>query len=81
MTSLRKTSSVFCHPHGPHDLFSRGRAVKARRGRFKGLRQTLQRRQTPSARRRLKRLGQRENRWMTDVNHQASKGTRGPVWR
>ncbi|PSR35665.1 MAG: transposase, partial [Sulfobacillus thermosulfidooxidans] len=26
-----------------------------------------------SARRRLKRLGQRENRWMTDVNHQVSK--------
>lgn len=40
---------------------------------FKMLRQTLQRRQTPSARRRLKRLGQRENRWMTDVNHQVSK--------
>ncbi len=53
--------------------FVRGRAVKARRAHFKILRQNLQRRQTPSARRRLKCLGQRENRWMTDVNHQASK--------
>jgi IS605 OrfB family transposase len=53
--------------------FFPGRAVKARRAHFQILRQTLQRRQTPSARRRLKRLGQRENRWMTDVNHQVSK--------
>ena len=53
--------------------FFPGRAVKARRAHFKMLRQALQRRQTPSARRRLKRLGQRENRWMADVNHQVSK--------
>ncbi|PSR21895.1 MAG: transposase [Sulfobacillus acidophilus] len=53
--------------------FFSGRAVKARRAHFKILRQTLQRRQTPSARRRLKRLGQREHRWMTAVNHQVSK--------
>ena len=53
--------------------FFPGRAVKAQRAHFKILRQNLQRRQTPSARRRLKRLGQRENRWMTDVNHQVSK--------
>ena len=30
-------------------------------------------RQTPSARRRLKAIGQRENRWMQDVNHCVSK--------
>jgi len=54
-------------------IFFPGRAVKARRAHFKLLRGDLQRRQTPSARRRLKRLGQRENRWMTDVNHQVSK--------
>ncbi len=53
--------------------FFSGRAVKARRAHFKMLRQTLQRRQTPSARRRLKRVGQREHRWMTAVNHQVSK--------
>jgi len=56
-----------------HTTFFPGRAVKARRAHFKILRQDLQRRQTPSARRRLKHLGQRENRWMTDVNHQVSK--------
>ncbi len=53
--------------------FFPGRAVKARRAHFQILRQDLQRRQTPAARRRLKRLGQREHRWMTDVNHQVSK--------
>ncbi len=66
--------------------FFPGRAVKAQRAHFKMLRQTLQRRQTPSARRRLKRWGQRENRWMTDVNHQVSKalvdqyGARRCLW-
>ena len=30
-------------------------------------------RQTPSARRRIKAIGSRENRWMQDVNHQVSK--------
>ena len=54
-------------------LFAGGRAVKARRALLKILRQNLQRRKTPSARRRLKRLGQRETRWLTDVNHQVSK--------
>ncbi|HBS58458.1 MAG TPA: transposase, partial [Firmicutes bacterium] len=33
----------------------------------------LQMRQTASSRRRLKALGQRENRWMSDVNHRISK--------
>ena len=37
------------------------------------LRRHLQPRQTPSARQRLKQIGQRETRWMTDVNHQISK--------
>ncbi|WP_430626526.1 transposase [Sulfobacillus thermotolerans] len=60
--------------------FFPGRAVKVRRDHFKILRQTLQRRQTPSARRRLKRLGQRENRWMTDVNHQVSKALVVRYW-
>jgi IS605 OrfB family transposase len=53
--------------------FFPGRAVKVWRAHFKILRQNLQRQQTPSARRRLQRLGQREHRWMTDVNHQVSQ--------
>jgi len=64
---------VTAYDSSGHTTFVPGRAVKTRRAHFKLLRQTLQRRQTPSARRRLKRLGQRENRWMTAVNHQVSK--------
>ena len=36
------------------------------------LRTGLQKRGTRSARRRLKSIGNRENRWMRDVNHQVS---------
>lgn len=53
--------------------FFPGRAMKRKRANYKRLRRQLQRKQTPSARRRLKQIGQRETRWMTDVNHQVSK--------
>ncbi len=53
--------------------FVNGRAIKQKRAKYKQLRKELQQRQTPSARRRLKAIGQRENRWMQDVNHQVSK--------
>ena len=53
--------------------FYSGRQVKHRRAKYKQLRRELQRRQTPSARRRLKHIGSRENRWMSDINHQISK--------
>jgi len=53
--------------------FYSGRACKQKRAKFKRVRQDLQRRGTPSARRRRKKIGQRENRWMQDVNHQVSK--------
>lgn len=53
--------------------FVSGRFVKNKRAHYKAVRKSLQRRKTPSARRRLKKIGQRENRWMHDVNHQASK--------
>jgi len=61
--------------------FVSGRFVKAKRAHYQKVRKSLQQRKTPSARRRLKRIGQRENRWMHDVNHQASKAlvtTHGP---
>ena len=54
-------------------VFYRGRALKRKRANYKRLRAELQRKQTPSSRRRLKQIGERENRWMTDVNHQVSK--------
>ncbi|QUW23868.1 transposase [Sporosarcina sp. Marseille-Q4063] len=57
---------------GKTQFFS-GKQIKQKRAHFKMLRQELQRKRTPSARRRLKKIGGRENRWMTDVNHQITK--------
>ncbi len=54
-------------------VFISGKAIKQKRARYKAVRRELQQRQTPSARRRLKAIGQRENRWMQDVNHCVSK--------
>ena len=53
--------------------FFNGRTIKHKRARYKAIRKQLQRKQTPSARKRLKEIGSRENRWMTDVNHCVSK--------
>ena len=53
--------------------FVRGRPIKQKRAHYSALRKELQMRHTPSSRRRLKRIGQRENRWMQDVNHCVSK--------
>lgn len=54
-------------------VFCSGNAVKEKRAHYKALRKQLQQVGTPSSRRRLKALGQRENRWMRDVNHCVSK--------
>ncbi|MBQ7059672.1 MAG: transposase [Firmicutes bacterium] len=53
--------------------FFSGKTIKQKRAKYKTLRKELQQRQTPSARRRLKAIGQRENRWMQDINHCVSK--------
>lgn len=53
--------------------FVSGKAIKQKRANYSKLRKELQMRHTPSARRRIKAIGQRENRWMQDVNHQVSK--------
>lgn len=53
--------------------FVSGRAIKDRRKHYAKLRKELQSCQTASARRRLKAIGQRENRWMSNVNHCISK--------
>jgi len=53
--------------------FVSGKAVKQKRANYSKLRKKLQMRQTPSSRRRLKAIGQRENRWMQDINHCVSK--------
>lgn len=53
--------------------FVNGRDIKQKRVKYSKLRKELQQRKTPSSRRRLKAIGQRENRWMYDINHQVSK--------
>ena len=53
--------------------FVSGKAIKQKRANYSKLRKELQMRHTPSARRRIQAIGQRENRWMQDVNHCVSK--------
>ena len=53
--------------------FFNGRHIKHKRGRLKATRKALQKRQTASARKRIRAIGQRENRYVRDVNHQVTK--------
>ena len=53
---------------GKHTKFYSGREAVKVRARYKSTRQSLQKRGTPSSRRRLKRIGSRESRWMHDRN-------------
>lgn len=53
--------------------FYSGGTVKQKRAHYKSLRKQLQQVGTPSSRKRLKAIGQRENRWINDVNHCLSK--------
>jgi transposase len=58
---------------GKNTSFVSGTEVKQKRAHYRKLRQSLQKKQTSSARRRLRAIGHRENRWMNDVNHCLSK--------
>ena len=58
---------------GKKTRFYKGTEVKQKRAKFKAVRQSLQKRNTPSSRRRLKAIGKRENRYVSDVNHQLAK--------
>ena len=53
--------------------FTDGRKIMKKRENYNKVRAELQSKGTKSAKRRLKKLAQRENRWMTDVNHRLSK--------
>ncbi len=53
--------------------FVSGKDILKKRGSFNQVRAELQARGTKSAKRALKRISGRENRWMSDVNHQISK--------
>ena len=54
-------------------LFINGRPIKNKKASFKRTRKSLQEKRTASSRRRLKKIGRRENRWQQDVNHQVAK--------
>ncbi len=64
--------AVSYHSNGS-TVFYPGKEVKQKRAKYKRVRKELQQRGTSSAKRRLKAIGSRENRWMHDVNHQVSK--------
>ena len=53
---------------GKHTKFYSGREAAKVRAHYKSIRSSLQKRGTPSSRRRLKRIGSRESRWMHDRN-------------
>ena len=53
--------------------FVSGKKIATKRRKFQEVRQRLQSKGTKSAKRRLKAISGRENRWMSDVNHQISK--------
>lgn len=53
--------------------FVSGRKIANKRHKFLKVRQQLQSKGTKSAKRRLKAISGRENRWMSDVNHRISK--------
>ena len=53
--------------------FVNGKAILQKRRHYKRLRAQLQSKNTKSAKRRLEAIGERESRWMSDVNHCLSK--------
>ena len=53
--------------------FYSGRKIVDKRNKYAKTRRELQTKHTRSARKKLKSLEQRENRWMTDINHVLSK--------
>ena len=64
--------AVTCDEQNKCKFFS-GKEVMRKRMQFAKTREQLQQKHTWSAKRALKRLSGRENRWMTDVNHCLSK--------
>ena len=53
---------------GKDTAFYSGHDAAKVRARYKSIRRSLQKRKTPSSRRRMKLIGQKEHRWMHDVN-------------
>ena len=62
-----------CYDEKGKTVFFSGSKARAKRNKFAKVRAELQSKGTKSAKRVLKRISGRENRWMTDVNHCLSK--------
>ena len=62
-----------CYDEKYHTTFISGKHVLHIRRKYAKLRAQLQSKGTKSAKRRLKKIGNRENRWMRDINHCISK--------
>ena len=69
---LRFLETVYDSDQKTH--FVSGKDILLKRRKFDSVRAQLQSRGTKSAKRALKRISGRENRWMADINHQLSKG-------
>lgn len=62
-----------CYDSFGKTTFYNGKQVKAKRGHYKILRKQLQEVGTKSAKRKIKSIGSRENRWVNDLNHSITK--------
>lgn len=62
-----------CYDEKGQTKFINGQKIIRKRNKYKQLRRELQQKGTKSAKRKLKQLAHKENRWMTDVNHQITK--------
>lgn len=69
---LRQIMTLY-NPKTGQTFFENGQFIAKKRRNYVKKRQSLQSKNTKSAKRRLKRLSGRENRWMTDINHCLSK--------
>ena len=69
---LRQIMTIYNAKTG-QTFFKNGQAIAKKRRNYVKKRQSLQSKNTKSAKRRFKRLSGRENRWMTDINHCLSK--------
>lgn len=62
-----------CYDSYGTTTFFKGRHIKAKRDNYKILRKQLQECGTKSAKRKIKSIGSRENRWINDINHSITK--------
>ena len=62
-----------CYDEKGKTLFKNGKQIAKKRNHYKQLRRHLQLTNTRSSKRRIRKIGQRENRWMSDYNHCLSK--------